>query len=743
MERERPASDDLAGSAAAPLSHMEPGMRGADARAGRTVQPVGGMEPARGLRPPALPVHADGAPTPPEAPLAMPVQDFRGPPPPGPAPQRAVREVVLARVIAFGGSALITALGFWQMLLVLNGQLQPLQYVLLVLFSITFGWVGFSFCSVVAGLCAKPPRTPADPGHARVAIVMPVYHEDASLSLSLLSALADELAAEGMADRAEIFILSDSRNPDDFVAETLAVAQMRQTCPIPVWYRRRTDNSGRKAGNVAEFVRRWGGRYDQMVVLDADSVMSGRVIAEMSARMAADPDLALVQTIPVLVGGQTIYARVVQFASRVYGPAVGRGVAAWSGDNGNFWGHNAMIRLDAFASCCGLPDLPGKPPFGGTVMSHDFVEAALLRRAGWKVRLDWDLRASYEGCPPTLLDMAVRERRWAQGNLQHLGVIGAKGFTAISRVHFAIGVLSFVISPIWLAMIVVGLALTAHAILVTPEYFPQTYQIFPSWPTFDPTRMKWLFIAAGCLLLLPKVVAVLRARGRPLEAASGGMGRLSLSALFEFVLSTLIAPVAMLIQSRQIFDILRGRNSGWESQVRKGAMPPWDVVWSRHWVHVLWGIVITAVISYLSPGQLIWLAPILLGLILSPLVSRFTASSVLGRSARMAGLLVTPEERRTPPVVTAAIAHARQLRTPDHAAERLGSDPALRARHVALLPPAPADAPVATRLPAIAAGAKIAVASSRAEALAFLDQPERRALFSDAGLLAQWAALPR
>ena len=128
---------------------------------------------------------------------------------------------------------------------------------------------------------------------------------------------------------------------------------------------------------------------------------------------------------------------------------------------------------------------------------------------------------------------------------------------------------------------------------------------------------------------------------------------------------------------------------------------------------------------------------------MSPLVSRFTASSVLGRSARMAGLLVTPEERRTPPVVTAAIAHARQLRTPDHAAERLGSDPALRARHVALLPPAPADAPVATRLPAIAAGAKIAVASSRAEALAFLDQPERRALFSDAGLLAQWAALPR
>ena len=247
---------------------------------------------------------------------------------------------------------------------------------------------------------------------------------------------------------------------------------------------------------------------------------------------------------------------------------------------------------------------------------------------------------------------------------------------------------------------------------------------------------------AVALLLLPKVFAVLRARGRPLEAASGGMGRLAAGAMFEFVLSTLIAPVAMLIQSRQIFDILRGRNSGWESQVRKGAMPSWQVVWSRHWVHVFWGVVVLALIWYLSPGQLIWLLPILAGLILSPLVSRLTASSVLGRWARMAGLLVTPEERRTPAVLTASVAHARQLRTPDDPAERLGSDDTLRASHAALLPP-PVDAPAATHLPAIAAGAKIAVASTRSEALAFLDPAERLALFSEPELLDRWAALPR
>ena len=158
---------------------------------------------------------------------------------------------------------------------------------------------------------------------------------------------------------------------------------------------------------------RWGGRYDQMVVLDADSVLSAETIRDLSARMNADPDLGLIQTMPILVGGETIFARLTQFAGRVYGPMIARGVSAWSGDTGNYWGHNAIIRVAAFAQACGLPRLSGKPPFGGTILSHDFVEAAALCRAGWKVRLDHDLRGSYEGCPPTLLDMAARERRWA------------------------------------------------------------------------------------------------------------------------------------------------------------------------------------------------------------------------------------------------------------------------------------------------------------------------------------------
>ncbi|WBU55775.1 glucans biosynthesis glucosyltransferase MdoH [Paracoccus sediminicola] len=679
--------------------------------------------------------------TPPEAQMAMPVQDFRAPPPKGPGFVSPAPEVRLARLTAFGGAAIITALGAWQMWAAFGTNIQPMQYVLLFLFTITFAWIGFSFASMLAGLMVRQQETPTENGDARIAIVMPVYHEEPAECLGLLGALAEQLAAEGLGHRVEIFVLSDSHDPDFVAAESLAVTRLRERAPIPVWYRRRLDNNGRKSGNIAEFIRRWGGRYDQMVVLDADSVVSGGVVREMSARMSADPALALIQTMPILVHGQTIFARVIQFAGRIYGPAIARGVAAWSGDNGNFWGHNAMIRASAFAQCCGLPELPGRAPWGGTILSHDFVEAALLRRAGWKVRLDWDLRASYEGSPPTLLDMALRERRWAQGNLQHLRLIGAHGFTAISRVHFVIGVMGFLMSPVWLALILAGLVLTANVILSSPEYFPSTYQLFPDWPTFDARRMIWLLAASAALLLIPKFIAILRAWRRPLARSAGGPPRVLLSAVFEIIMSALIAPVQMLIQTRQIAEILMGRNSGWESQVRKGSMPGWGVVLRRHWIHVAAGVATTVAITYLAPGQIIWLSPILAGLVLAPFTSRWSASPVLGRWARAAGLLVTPEERLIPDIMADSVNQARHLRGPADAIIELGRNPEARNAYIGTIPPQ-IERSVADRLPDIAASAKIAAASSRSEALGFLDRSERQALLNDPDLIEQWSRLP-
>lgn len=688
--------------------------------------------------------HLAAPPMPPEVPLEMPVQDFRALPPAGPRRNRDALRVWIARLVAFGGTVALATVGFLQMLTAFGDKPTLMQLTLLALFVPTFAWIGFSFCATLAGFLAPVPKTPTAPGEAKVAVVMPIYHEDASASIGLLTALARELEQEGMADRAEIFVLSDTRDPSVVVNETLAVSAAREISPLPFWYRRRETNADRKSGNIAEFLRSWGGRYDQMVVLDADSVLSGAAVKALSARMEADPDLGLIQTMPVLIGGETIFARLTQFAGRVYGPMIARGVSAWSGNTGNYWGHNAIIRISAFTQCCGLPRLSGKPPFGGSILSHDFVEAAALCRAGWKVRLDYDLRGSYEGCPPTLLDMAARERRWAQGNLQHLSLLGMRGTRAISGAHFAIGILGFLMSPIWLALILVGLVLSATVLLSTPEYFPNAYQLFPDWPVFDSRRMLWLFMIAMGLLLLPKIFGIFRAWSRPLAKNSGGPVHIFASALFEIILSALIAPVQMLTQTRQIYEILRGQDSGWKAQTRAGSMPPWHVVLSRHWAHVSLGLGTLIVLAQFSPEQLIWLSPILAGLILSPLTSRLSASPVFGRWARMRGLLVTPEERETPPVIADAQAMTRRLPRPVHGLNsilRLGTDPDLLARHIAMLP-APLDRPASENLASITADAKIANAESQTQALDFLNQSEADALVSSKHLLTRWSRLP-
>ncbi|MEZ5860294.1 MAG: glucans biosynthesis glucosyltransferase MdoH [Geminicoccaceae bacterium] len=543
----------------------------------------------------------DQAPVPPPAPMAMPAQDLRR------VPERRFRSqgwrVHVARLVAFGGALALTVLGAQQMGRVFDpAHVSALQTTLSVLFTLTFGWIAFSAAAAVAGvLAAPPPRQPGATPLGRTAIVMPVYNEDPVATAGALAAMGEGLAELGHGQDFEIFILSDTRDAAHWVRETAVFAALRQRLDgrIAVWYRRRARNTARKSGNLQDFIERWGGRYDHMLSLDADSLMAPETIVEMARRMAAEPRLGLLQTVPVLAGGDTLYARLQQFAGRLHGPAVARGTAAWQGEDGNYWGHNAMLRTTAFAQSAGLPELRGRAPFGGHVLSHDFVEAALLRRAGWIVRMDTDLDGSFEGAPPSLSAAAARDRRWAQGNLQHLKVIGTRGLRWPSRMHFLIGVGSYLASPLWLAMILVGLVLTAQAIFTQPEYFPNTYQLFPEWPRFDALRMRWLFILSIALLLLPKFVGLARALvHRPTRERFGGAQRLIPGAIVEIVLSALYAPVMMLMQTRQLFEILAGRDSGWSAQARNGSRITWRDALGRHWRHALAGLVVSAGLLY-------------------------------------------------------------------------------------------------------------------------------------------------
>ncbi len=590
---------------------------------------------------------------PPSAPLDMPIQSltvWEG----KPADVGNGRDVMLARVFVFGASALLTAFGTWKMYEVISPvNVTALQVLFAAFFALTFAWIAFSCASAILGFLVLMRGKPALPPLAdtteigRTALLMPVYNEDPARVFTALSRMGLALRREGVARNFDIFVLSDTRNDHVAAAELDAFAWLRrQLAPgMRVYYRRRDNNHHRKAGNIADFVMRWGAAYDHMIVLDADSDMSAAAMITLARAMAADPKAGIIQSLPLLQNRWTPFARMTQFAGRVYGPLVAAGLSAWHGRDGNYWGHNAIIRTWAFAEAAGLPELTGRKPFGGHVLSHDFVEAALVRRAGYAVYMLPSLTGSYEETPPSLIDLATRDRRWAQGNLQHVKIVGAKGLHWVSRVHLIQGIMSYLASPMWLMLLLAGLILSTVARHTMPNYFPETFSLFPVWPVFDPELALLLFAITFGVLYLPKLLAlVLALNDRSLREGCGGTSGLLRSVLAETLLSMLLSPIMMLIQSRFVLDVLLGRDSGWNAQNRDDQAMPLAGCARKHWVHVAAGLGFAVLSFHLSWASFLWLAPIAAALMLSPLVSWSTGLPELGRRMWHWNVFRIPEE---------------------------------------------------------------------------------------------------
>ena len=332
-----------------------------------------------------------------------------------------------------------------------------------------------------------------------------------------------------------VVVLSDSTDADAWIAEEEAILHLRDRLVGASWifYRHRPKNVDLKAGNVADWVRRFGAPYAHFVVLDADSLMEGETLVRLAAADGGQPHVGVIQTIPIVVGGVTLFARLQQFANRVYGPLIANGLAWWNGADGNYWGHNAIVRTVAFAEAAGLPHLKGPKPFGGHVLSHDFVEAALVRRGGWAVRLAPALSGSYEESPPSIVDLATRDRRWCQGNLQHLAVVTARGLRPVSRLHFVTGVFAYLASPLWLAFLVVGMLVSLQARFVTSEPVTSGFRLL-GMPAQDFLRARRLFLIMMAVLLAPKFIALaLLLTKRHLRRGCGGAARASVSVALE------------------------------------------------------------------------------------------------------------------------------------------------------------------------------------------------------------------
>jgi membrane glycosyltransferase len=561
-----------------------------------------------------------------------------------------VARAAVVRALLLGLSLAIGAWGgFWLFLgYGAADGLDAMDVVRAVLIFLSTFWLAWGAAQGVAGLFTRPPARPRVDGPltVRTAVLVPVCNEDPAETFARIAAMDVSLRETGERAAFDFVVLSDTRDPDiaeaerrwfaRLVAETGGAGRM--------FYRRRAVNTGRKAGNIRDFIERSGAAYSYAVILDADSLMEGATLVELVRRMEADPRLGLIQTLPQLVRARSRFARLQQFSAAVYSPVFCRGLAMMQGRAGPYWGHNAIIRVAAFAASCGLPQLSGRPPFGGDILSHDYVEAALLARAGWTVRVDDDLGGSYEEGPQNIVLHARRDRRWCQGNLQHLRLIAAPGLRPWSRFVFVQGVLAYVAPVFWLLFL--AASILAPLFVPAPDYFPIEGWPYPVFPVPETERAVALAVCVFGLLFLPKLLILVDAiLVRRRAAAFGGAGRLAAGVLAEIAFSVVAAPVFLMFTARSVWQVLRGIDGGWPSQNRSdgrlGLAEAWE---ASHWI-VTGGLLAGAGVAAFAPGLALWLLPVIGPMLAAPLIVAWSSRPSSGRLFR------TPAELSEPRVL--------------------------------------------------------------------------------------------
>ena len=615
------------------------------------------------------------------------------------------------RLLFFGSAvALNLAACLWMGDLFWRAGFQRGHYMLLVVFFVLNGLLVLGSLHALFGawdiLCGRRRAvriTRLADAHTgalakRFAIVMPVYNEDCIRVCGRIEAIYRSLQATGHLASFDFFILSDTRDLNLWVLEETAWTNLCRRLDGfgRIYYRRRKSNANRKAGNIGDFVRSWGGGFEGMLVLDADSLMDGADIVKMARVMQLYPRLGILQTPPRLIRGASVFTRLQQVAMRLYGPLFLRGLNYWQLNGGSYWGHNALIRLQPFSECCELPALPGREPFGGRILSHDFVEAALMVRAGWEVWLAWDIEGTYEEAPPTLIDHLKRDRRWCQGNLQHLWLIFARKLPFAARVQLFMGIMAYLACPIWFLFLLQSTWLawdrrfSGLSNLTIPGYAGHWLHITAL------TQSLILALAILVLLFLPKVLALGGAILAPkIRRSFGGALPLLVGVIIETFVSMLLAPCVMVAHTIIVISIVLGRSVGWGTQNREADGTAWSDAIRFHALPTVLGIVWTAVAIHISPTFAAWMSPILLGLMFSIPVSVWTSRSRYGRALATRNILATPEELAPPEVIRLADAASAAVDPALSATHegRMGIiaavvDPYVNGVHVSLLEPA-------------------------------------------------------
>ncbi|MCK1543609.1 glucans biosynthesis glucosyltransferase MdoH [Bradyrhizobium sp. 179] len=669
-----------------------------------------------------------------------------------PSPVHSGTALTLRRLFIFAGTGVLTLAGGYGMYDVVKvGGVTFLEAMLLGFFLVLLAWVAFSFMSAFAGFLVLLTRTrsclpidttgPLPRVTSRTAMLLPTYNEDPHHLMARLRAMYESVQATGCGDQFDWFLLSDTSDPDIWIREEMTFIGLRRACcAARLYYRHRSNNIARKSGNIADWVMRFGSVYDHMIVLDADSLVEGDTIVRLVHAMESHPAAALIQTQPVIVNARTIFSRLQQFSGRVYGPIIAAGNAWWHGGDSNYWGHNAIIRVRAFAAEASLPELSGRKPFGGHILSHDFVEAALMRRAGWAIYLAPALGGSFEEVPPSLLDFAARDRRWCQGNLQHLAVLPARGLHWVSRLHLLTGIGSYVTAPLWFLFLVLGLLIALQAHFIRPEYFPKGFSLFPTWPQQDPVLAARVFAATMGLLILPKLLAYLVLIGNRNERIGfAGSPRVLAGVVCETFLAALIAPCMMILQTKAVFEILAGRDAGWQVQRRSDGELARGEIYRKLAGPTLCGLALSLSAYAVSLPLLLWMSPVVLGLLLSIPLGLMTSARL-----KTPGLFATPETNNPPAVVLRANELAASEPTAMAGAlHQLSRDPELLAEHLGSLSLVKPRKFGAVEVPLATATIKLEECQTFEDAAAWLDKSELRAVLGHPTLLQRVLEMPR
>lgn len=609
------------------------------------------------------------------APLEMPKQDFRRAP--NVPPKSTRRDAPVWRLAVFAPALTATALMIWGLHNLFSASgMTGLEYVLLGLIGATFVWVTLAVSTVAVGVAGRNDRPKAikTGPPLDVALLVPIYNEVPTDVFGNAAAMLDDLDRQISQHRYSLFMLSDTQDPDLAAQELRAFCALQSSAPagIDVYYRRRPENTDQKVGNLVDWVTGWGAAHDAMVVLDADSLMAGAAIDTLACELAADRRAGLIQSFPQLIGADTVFARMQQFSNIAYGWLLAEGLAHWSRDEGNYWGHNAIIRTRAFASSAGLPHLQGLTGRSDLILSHDFVEASLLRRAGWRVRFLPRVTGSFEETPGSLVDYVRRDARWCRGNLQHLRLLATRGLHPVSRFHLFQGAAAYLMSPAWFVLLVFWALLGRDAQTNVISYFNEANPLFPNWPPAMTHIDSAIFLVVMyAMLLTPKLTSAgLIALNGDAVRLFGGRRSFAAAVLVEVALSIAYAPILMIQQTRAVVHSVFRRSSGWAPQQRGVQSYPLRALLAFHWVETMLGFLllaglITGLVSW-------WLLPIVASLVLAVPLSALSALNL--RRLRLTALhLDNPLTLSEPAIVSNARLARADLRSridiPDIAAE--------------------------------------------------------------------------